>query len=118
MGVEFTGRVQMRLKKSGRFKKRASLITIALLIAVAPMAASAAGSDNSSGAPLNKKEIQKQEEQQFLREHSDSSGKTRPDLWRKGVEQQKHMQVAPYIGWHPTKKNQGKPVTATQTNTH
>jgi hypothetical protein len=110
----------MCLRKIGRFKKRASLITIALIIAVAPLATSAiaAGSDTSSGAPLNKKEIQKQEEQQFLKEHSDSSGKTRTDLWRKGVEQQKHMQVAPYIGWHPTKKNQGKPVTATQTNTH
>ncbi len=110
----------MDVKQAGRFKKRTSIITFALIIAGAPMAASAiaAGGDTSPGAPINNQEILKQQEKQFLREHSDSSGKTRPDLWRKGVEQQKHMQVAPYIGWHPTKKNQGKPVTASQNNTH
>ncbi|GEM_PF-4505604 len=107
-------------KKTARIKKTASLIAIALMITGAQFSvpALAVGSDTSSAAPINNQELLKQQEKQFLREHSDSSGKSRPDLWRKGVEQQKHMQVAPYIGWHPTKTNKGKPVTVNQSNTH
>lgn len=39
--------------------------------------------------------------ERFLKEHTDASGKLRPDLWRKGVEHQQHMKVAPYIGAKP-----------------
>ena len=40
-------------------------------------------------------------QKQFLDEHNDASGHLRPDLWRKGVEQQRQMKVAPYIGAKP-----------------
>lgn len=53
------------------------------------------------GGESVKVHLRKMQQQEFLREHSDASGKARPDLWRAGVEQQKQMQVAPYIGWHP-----------------
>ncbi|HZC45458.1 MAG TPA: hypothetical protein VE243_03220 [Candidatus Acidoferrum sp.] len=47
-----------------------------------------------------KRHMREMQQKEFLREHSDASGKPRPDLWREGVEQQKKMQVAPYVGWH------------------
>ena len=40
-------------------------------------------------------------QQQLLKTETDTSGKVRPDLWRKGVEHQKQMKVAPYIGAKP-----------------
>ena len=39
--------------------------------------------------------------QQFIRNHSDTSGKYRPDLLRAAVERTHQMQVAPSIGSHP-----------------
>jgi|GraSoi013_1_40cm_1032412.scaffolds.fasta_scaffold25074_3 hypothetical protein len=34
-------------------------------------------------------------QQEFLRDHTDSSGQVRPDLWQQGVEQLKQMKVVP-----------------------
>lgn len=60
------------------------------------------GGDDSNAKAQSKEEVRRKVgEKEFLREHSDASGKPRPDLWRKGIEEQKQMQVAPYIGWHP-----------------
>jgi hypothetical protein len=59
--------------------------------------------DSNSNLNAQKEEqIRKLQQKEFIREHSDASGNLRPDLWRNGVEQQKKMQVAPYIGWHPS----------------
>jgi hypothetical protein len=58
-------------------------------------------SADKSGEGSAKLEMKKMQQQEFLRKHSDASGKPRPDLWREGIEQQKKMQIAPYPGWHP-----------------
>jgi hypothetical protein len=85
----------------GKSRKRRVVAIVALVIAAAPFAAfgSNARGDSSGPPPGRNNEIRKLQGKEFLRAHSDASGKPRPDLWRKGVEQQKHMQVAPYIGW-------------------
>jgi hypothetical protein len=65
---------------------------------------SAGGQDSSVDKSVEgsaKVHMRQMQQQEFLREHSDASGNPRPDLWRAGVEQQKKMQVAPYVGWHP-----------------
>lgn len=75
---------------------------------VAWSVASAQTAPDSSSNPKSqqkKERIRELEKQEFIREHSDASGRLRMDLWRKGVERQKHMQVAPYIGWHPESAN-------------
>ncbi len=96
----------MRATRIGQSRKRWVLATAAFLIATAPVGvrSSSFAGDSSGGASDWKQKIREQEQKEFLREHSDASGKPRPDLWRKGVEQQKQMQVAPYIGWHPSKE--------------
>jgi len=69
---------------------------------VLPMASAQNTNDSDTNPHAEKEQLRKLEKQEFLREHSDASGKPRPDVWRKGIEQQKNMQVAPYIGWHPS----------------
>lgn len=94
---------------------RIAVAAMALAAMTAPAGVTAVWAGSSSSAPdnahppgpLNREEIRKQREKEFLRQHSDASGKPRPDLWREGVEKQKQMQVAPYIGWHPPAKRSG-----------
>ena len=55
------------------------------------------------GAPTGLRDEQRlrmQHQQEFLRAHSDATGKVRLDLTSKGVERTRQMQVAPYIGAH------------------
>jgi hypothetical protein len=70
-----------------------------------PAAATSATSDSNlteaQQTSREKMERLQLKQKQFLDEHEDASGKLRPDLWRKGVEQQKQMKVAPYIGAKP-----------------
>ncbi len=74
------------------------------LICAAPRAVAAQPPAAAVGSPRgleNEQELRKKHQEEFLKQHSDASGKVRPDLWRKGVQQQKQMQVAPYIGAKP-----------------
>ncbi len=75
------------------------------------LAVASAQTPNDSNSNLNaqkEEQLRKLQEKEFIREHSDASGKLRPDLWRNGIEQQKKMQVAPYIGWHPPSESAAK----------
>ena len=47
------------------------------------------------------RERREEEQQQYLREHSDPSGKVRPEAYVKGIEHVRRMKVAPYIGAKP-----------------
>jgi len=53
------------------------------------------------GGLENETQLRQQHQQEFIRAHSDASGKFRPDLIRAAVERTKQMQVAPSIGAHP-----------------
>ncbi len=101
----------MRTTVIGKSRKRRVVAIAALVIAAAPFAGFGANArgDSSGPPPGRTDEIRKMQEQEFLRAHSDASGKPRPDLWRKAVEQQKHMQVAPYIGAKPQAPASSKP---------
>lgn len=108
----------MHTNRIRRSREKLVIAISALVIAAAPFVSSgfrAWGDPPAGGPPGGNDQIRKLEEKQFLRDHSDASGKPRPDLWRKGVEQQKQMQVAPYIGWHPpSKKSDGAASTGTK----
>ncbi len=104
----------MRAPGTGQPRKRWVLAIAAFVSVIASVAVcgSTFASDSPQGGTEWKQQLREQEKKQFLREHSDASGKPRPDLWRKGIEQQKQMQVAPYIGWHPATTSHGKPASA------
>ena len=108
----------MRTNRIRRSRKKLVIAISALVIAAAPFVTSGsrAWGDPPAGGPSGgDQKIRKLQEKEFLQEHSDASGKPRPDLWRKGVEQQKQMQVAPYIGWHPpSKTSDGSASTGTK----
>lgn len=81
-----------------RTTRRPFPASIASADATPPLAAPVA-----PGAPTglrNEQRTREQHQQQFLRAHSDATGKVRLDLMSKGVERTKQMQVAPYIGAH------------------
>ncbi len=102
----------MRTTQIRRSRKKLVIAISALVISAAPYVSSGSrawGDPSAGDPPAGDKYIRKLQQQEFLREHSDASGKPRPDLWRKGVEQQKQMQVAPYIGWTPPSTSSGKP---------
>src|SRR5206468_3812877 len=50
---------------------------------------------------LNQEERREQRFQEFLLEHSDASGTPRPDLWLKGIQATKRMDVAESITLAP-----------------
>ncbi len=87
---------ELRASKKGRLA-----LTAAFCMAVLTSSVTLAKDDSAGGRPLHTKQAEQLVRKQFLREHSDASGTPRPDMWRHGIEQQKQMQVAPYIGWHP-----------------
>lgn len=103
----------MRTNRVRKSRKKLVIAISALVIAAAPFVNSGSrawGDPPAGGPPGGNEQIRKLQEKEFLREHSDASG-PRPDLWRKGVEQQKKMPVAPYIGWHPAASDTGKPAS-------
>ena len=108
----------MRTNRIRKSRKKLVIAISALVISAAPYVSSGSrawGDPSAGDPPAGDKYIRKLQEKEFLREHSDASGKPRPDLWRKAVEQQKQMQVAPYIGWHPpSKKSDGSASTGTK----
>ena len=56
---------------------------------------------DSSDGLKTKQELRKQRQQEYVREHSDPSGKVHPDAYVKGIEHARHMKVAPSIGAKP-----------------
>lgn len=58
------------------------------------------GPESSEGLKTEQ-ELRKQQQQEYVREHSDPSGKVRPDAYVKGIEHARHMKVAPFIGAKP-----------------
>src|SRR5262245_46120064 len=42
----------------------------------------------------NDQERREEREREFIKEHTDASGRARPDLWRKGIEDYKRMKIA------------------------
>jgi hypothetical protein len=46
-------------------------------------------------------EQREQHQREYIREHSDPSGKVRPEAYVKGIEHVRGMKVAPYIGAKP-----------------
>lgn len=70
-------------------------------VVMAVASAQTASGDDSNPNTQSEKQLRRQvEEKKFLREHSDPSGKPRPDLERKGMEHARQMPVAVYIGEH------------------
>ena len=103
----------MGVHRIGQSPKRWVIGTASL--ALAALVAGGALAGGSSRKSSNwRQQLREQEKKQFLREHSDASGKPRPDLWQKGVEDQKKMQVAPNIGWHPATTGHVKSATDKQ----
>lgn len=49
----------------------------------------------------SEQELREQHQREYIREHSDPSGKVRPEAYRKGMEHVRGMKVAPYIGAKP-----------------
>lgn len=54
-----------------------------------------------SDGPGFEQELREQHQREYIREHSDPSGKVRPEAYRKGIEHVRDMKVAPYIGAKP-----------------
>ncbi len=50
---------------------------------------------------LGEQTLRKFQRKEYLRQHSDATGKVRPDLELKGVQHMHQMKVAPSIGSHP-----------------
>ena len=116
---------RIRIVKSSSARRGRVLLSAATILAVVAggiqrgqtlrmvVSTDVAQAAKASPKTISKKErIRQLEKEEFIREHSDVSGKLRPDLWRAGIEQQKHMQVAPYIGWHPAANNSKKSDTS------
>ena len=80
----------MRTNRIRRSRKKLVIAISALVIAATPFVSSGsrAWGDPPTGPGGGNEKTRKLNEKEFLQEHSDASGKPRPDLWRKGVEQQ------------------------------
>jgi hypothetical protein len=77
-------------------------IALALPLAAVPALVSPASADGPvAGGLENETQFRQQHQQEFIRTHSDTTGKFRPDLIRAAAERTKQMQVAPSIGAHP-----------------
>ena len=49
----------------------------------------------------NEQEEREKEQKEYIREHSDASGKVHPEDYVKGIEHARHMKVATHIGAKP-----------------
>ena len=89
----------------GDFKKWLSGAAVALALPVAAATAMVGQAHASEAANAtrtwNQTQNRQQHMQEFIRNHSDTSGKYRPDLMRAAIEHTRQMQVAPSIGSHP-----------------
>lgn len=80
----------------------AVLLLLAALLAPLGAGASAAATATPGAEGLrNEQQILKRRQKEYLREHSDSSGKVPKDAYVKGIEHVRQMKVAPYIGARP-----------------
>ncbi|GEM_PF-5105436 len=78
----------------------AIMLALPVGAAIAPVSQARANSA-SIGGLTNETQFRVQHQQEFIRAHSDASGKFRPDLIKAAAERTKRMQIAPSIGSHP-----------------
>jgi hypothetical protein len=50
---------------------------------------------------LGEQRLREDQRKEYLRQHSDATGKVRPDLELKGIQHMHRMSVAPSVGAHP-----------------
>jgi|SRR5579863_693430 len=68
-------------------------------VGTANVTVSDAGSQVREPPPQLKEELLRElHRKQLLRQHSDESGRIRPDLWLKGINQFKHMKAGTHFG--------------------
>ena len=79
----------------------AAIVLALPLAAATTLVVRARAADNAADGLHNETPFRQQHMQEFIRAHSDASGKFRPDLIRAAVERTRRMQVAPSIGAHP-----------------
>ena len=90
--------VRLRLILAAAFA--ALLFAMPPAVRADPSAVTAARPEPSEGLENEQEERQKQQKE-YIREHSDRSGKVDPHAYVKGIEHVHHMKVAPYIGAKP-----------------
>jgi hypothetical protein len=59
------------------------------------------GQSAQSNGLRSEQERREEHQREYIREHSDPSGKVRPEAYLKGIEHVRGMKVAPYIGAKP-----------------
>jgi uncharacterized repeat protein (TIGR01451 family) len=79
-----------------------SLTCLALLPVARAQGPLTSTSNTANGPGLDTKDRREKQQQEFLRQHTDATGRVRPDLWRKGVEQIMRMVVAPRVPVTPS----------------
>jgi len=87
-----------------RFIVVTALVAFTLLMPAVVRADPTAGASAqpaSSQGLRNEQEERHKRQQEYIREHSDSSGKVRPGAYAKGIEHVRQMKIAPYIGAKP-----------------
>lgn len=101
----------MRFLSMCTFKKPrfiAVLVLIGIVTTLPAFAAPPVEKNNNNGL-RNEKKFREQRQKEYVRQHSDSSGKVRPEAYLKGIEHVRQMKVAPYIGAKPLGESPAKP---------
>jgi hypothetical protein len=88
----------------------AAIVLALPLVAGTALIGQARAADYTAGGLHNETAFRHQHMQEFIRAHSDTTGKFRPDLIKAASDRTSRMQVAPTIGAHPPKL---PPVTST-----
>ncbi len=89
---------------AGKFCKRNFFLAASVFALLVSIGTTALADPVATGQPQglrNEQEIRKKQQQEYTRQHSDPSGKVRPDAYIKGIEHARQMKVAPYIGAPP-----------------
>ncbi len=86
---------------AGKGKLAGLLLLAALLTPLGAVASGASTATPGAEGLRNEQQILKQRKQEYLREHSDPSGKVPRGAYVKGIEHVRQMKVAPYIGARP-----------------
>jgi hypothetical protein len=90
------------LGKKGKGRRaRAALLALAVSALLGSVALADSAATGQPEGLRNEQQLRKQRQQEYTREHSDPSGKVRPDAYVKGIEHARQMKVAPYIGARP-----------------
>jgi hypothetical protein len=73
-------------------------VSLVVLLGVSAIPMAFAQTSNAQDQAQKHQQVREKQQQKFLREHSDASGRPRPDLWRQGMEHARQMPVAANIG--------------------